>query len=229
MYTANKRQKKHKIFLRFMLIVVPIIILLGILVWYVFFRDNSQSASFSKAGAEVAVVKPVYKDFTNQFFKISMPSTWADKGRQNPYSNQVYYEFQNTQKDYDNRWLRVYVDVFPPDFAINRLMPITVVNNKIIPDVVSDTCDTFTGAPISGANRQQAAQTWAAKYKDINFICDMGNPRNYVGTASASQGYSTTLTNKDGSTHKYFFVYIDHNIHPEYSVFSDALKSFETQ
>jgi ABC-type cobalt transport system substrate-binding protein len=229
MYTANKRQKKHKIFLRFILIVVPIIILLGILVWYVFFRDNSNSASFSKAGAEVAVVKPVYKDFTNQFFKISMPSSWADLGRKNPYSNQVYYEFQNTQKDYDNRWLRVYVDVFPADFAINRLMPITVVNNKIIPDVVSDTCDTFTGAPISGNNRQQASETWAAKYKDINFICDMGNPRNYVGTASSAQGYATTLTNKDGSTHKYFFVYIDHNIHPEYSVFSDTLKSFETQ
>ncbi|MEI6237029.1 MAG: hypothetical protein WCP03_00305 [Candidatus Saccharibacteria bacterium] len=230
MYTANKRQKKHKIFLRFIIFVVPILVILGILVWYVFFRDNSNSASFSKAGAEVAIVKPVYKDFTNQFFKITLPNSWADLGRKNPYSDQVYYEFQNTQKGFDNRWLRVYVDIFPLDFALNRLMPITIANNKIIPDTVSEECTTFTGAPISGANRQQTVQTWSAKYNSIDFICDMANPRNYVGTASSTQGYATTLTNKDGSSiHKYFFVYIDHNIHPEYLTFSDALKSFETQ
>lgn len=137
--------------------------------------------------------------------------------------------FQNTQKDFDNRWIRVYVDIFPPNFALNRLMPITIVNNKIIPDSVSEECKSFTGAPISGANRQQTSQTWAAKYKNVDFVCDMATPRNYVGTASAGQGYGTTLTNKDGSSHKYFIVYIDHNIHPEYSTFSDALKSFETQ
>jgi hypothetical protein len=228
-YTANKRQKKHKIFLGFIFIIIPLIVLFTVLAWYVLFRDDSNSASFTKSGVEVAVVKPEYKDFINQFFKISLPGTWADLGRKNPYSNQVYYEFQNTQKDFDNRWLRVYIDVFPLDFPINRLMPITIVNNKIIPDTVSDECSTFTGAPISGSNKQLAAQTWSARYKNINFTCDMANLRNYVGTASITQGYATTLVNKDGSTHKYFFVYIDHNIHPEFSIFSDTLKSFETQ
>jgi len=230
MYTATKRQKKHKIFLRFVLIVLPIIVFLVVLVWYVFLRDNSSSANFARVGAEVAVVKPTTKDFTNQFFKVTLPSSWSDLGRKNPYSDQVYYEFQNTQKDYDNRWLRVYVDVFPKSFAINKLLPVTIANNKVIPDVISDECSTFTGAPLSnGQGQQQTAQTWAARYKNIDFVCDMANPRNYVGTASVEQGYATTLTSKNGAAHKYFFVYIDHNIHPDYQVFTDALKSFETQ
>jgi hypothetical protein len=227
MYSADKRQKRRGIFIKFIILMIPFFAVLALITWLVFYRDTSNSASFQKTGAEVAEVKLATKDFTNTYFKITLPTSWADNGRQNPYSNQVYYEFQNTLKNYNNRWIRIYVDVFPGDFAINRLMPVSVVNNRIVPGTLSDDCTTFTGAPLSESGRSTAV-TWEARWQNIKFICNVAAPANFTGTASLQEGYGITLTSKNGSSHKYFFVYIDHNAHPEYTTFSDALKSFET-
>lgn len=228
MYTSNKRQRKHRVFLKFILFVLPFIVLLGLLVWYVFFRPTSSSSNFSKTGAEIAVVKPEVKDYNTDLFKVTLPSSWEMLGKKNPYSDQVYYEFHSTQKDYDNRWLKVYVDIFPKDFAINRLLPVTMVSEHIVPGVLSDECNTFTGAPLPGALNKPTTQTWAAKWQGVDFICDMANPQNVVGTASSEEGYGISLASKSGTKHKYFFVYIDHNVRPDYSVLTDAIKSFET-
>lgn len=229
MYSANKRQRKHKVFMRFMLFVTPFILIIGLLIWFIFFRTVDSSASFSRSGAEVAVVKPATKDFTNDLFKISLPTTWESLGKKNPYSDEVFFEYQNQQKDYDNRWLRVYVDTFPKGYPLNRLMPISVIDNRVVPGVLSDECSTFTGAPLQGAGTQSASQTWTAKWQQIDFICDMSKTvGNKSGTASSDEGYGVTVAGSDGTKHKYFFVYIDHNIRPEYSIFTDSLKSFKT-
>jgi hypothetical protein len=228
MYTANHRLRKRKIFLKFFIFVVPFLAILAVIAWFVFFRNDSSSSNFSKAGAEIAYVAPVTKDFTNNYFKITLPSTWADLGRKNPFSNQVYYEFQNTEKNYDNRWLRVYVDVFPQDFAITRLLPIMVVNNRFVPDSNwSEECKTFTGAPLSGNG--QASGSWLAKWKGISFYCDMNTLLNYLGTASVDEGYGVSLVGNNGQHHKYFFVYIDHNVRPDYSILTNAVRSFEAK
>lgn len=227
MYTVNHRQRKHKVFLRFMVFVVPFLAALVVLIWFIFFKETGTSSNFSKAGTEVAVVKPDTKDFTNEYFKITLPSTWIDLGRKNPFSYAVYYEFQNSQKDYDNRWLRVYVDVIPDFQAINRLLPVSVVNNRLSPGVLSDECSSFTGAPLNNAGGQADSQTWRAKWQGVEFICDMANPHNYVGTASVDEGYKVSLTNSNGRQHEYFFLYIDHNVRQDYQLLSDAVKSFE--
>lgn len=227
MYTANKRQRRQIIFFRFVLYTVPFIVALAVLGWLVFLRGGGSSASFLKSGSEVATVKPQTIDFSNEFFKITLPSTWVFLGRQNPFSNQVYYEYANTQKNYDNRWLRVYVDVFPSDYAVTRLLPLTVSNNHLIPGDLSDDCNTFTGAP-SANSSQSVSVNWAAKWQNINFTCDMSNQQT-VGTASLDEGYGVTVVGKKGTAHKYFFVYIDHNIHPDYSLISDTVKSFEAE
>jgi hypothetical protein len=230
MYTVNHRQRQHKVFLRFLIFVVPFLLALAALVWFFFFRDQNSSANFTKAGSEVAVVKPATKDFTNDYFKVSLPTSWTDLGRKNPFTNQIYYEFQNTQKDYDNRWLRIYVDAIPTDLALNMLLPLSVVNNKLVPaGDISQECRSFTGAPLPGAQSQAAAQTWKAKWQGVDFVCDMTSILNYVGTADADEGYGITLVNKNNTHHKYFFLYIDHNIRPDPSILVDAVKSFEVQ
>ena len=122
MYTANHRQHRHKIFVRFFLFVFPFLIALGVLIWFLFFRNTSNSASFTQPGVKVAVVKPETRDFVNDYFKITLPSTWVELGRKNPHSYEVYYEFQNTQENYENRYLRVYLDVIPDFQAITRLI-----------------------------------------------------------------------------------------------------------
>lgn len=227
MYTVDKRQNKYKLILKFLLVLIPVIVITVIVIWLLFFRESvNSSASFTKDGAEIAVVKPATKDLTNEMFKISLPTTWEPNGKKNPYSNQVYYEFQNKLKDYDNRWLRVYVDIFPADFAINKLLPISVNENRITPGVLSDDCSTFTGAPLPGSGKP-AASTWSAKWQGVAFTCDMAVNQNYSGTASAEEGYGVTISGAKSGKHKYFFVYIDHNVRPDYNIFSDAVKSFQ--
>lgn len=226
MYTSYKRQKKHRVFLKFITIVTPILFLAGAIMWFLLVRNDSSSSSFSKVGAEIAYVKPATKVISTELFSVTLPTSWELLGKQNPYSNQVYYEFQNKQKNYDNRWLRIYVDIFPPDFAINRLLPITKINNKLTPGTLSEECSSFTGAPLPGSTNQSNYQTWAAKWQEIDFTCDMARSINYVGSASVDEGYGVTLLSSNGTTHKYFFVYIDHNVRPDYSLISDAVSSF---
>jgi len=228
MYTANKRQRKYRVFFRFVLFITPFILVILGFAWFVLLRDsNTVSSSFNREGAQVAVVKPVTKDYTNEYFKISLPASWKLLGLKHPMAQEVYYEFQDSNPETSNRLLRVYVDVFPSDFAINRVMPITIVDNKIVPGVISDDCTSFTGSP-TAIGGQSVANTWSAKWQDVSFVCDMKTKLNYTGTASAEEGISTTFVNKNGTKHKYFLLYIDQNVRPDYSIFTDALKSFET-
>lgn len=229
MYTANKRQRKHRTLFKYVLFVTPFILIAAGVVWFAFFRtDDSTSTNFSKGGSQVAVVKPAVQEFTTDLFKLSLPSGWAELGKKNPTSDEVYYEYQSKIKDYDNRLLRVYVDVMPKQYPLNRLLPITVVDNRISPGVLSDDCKSFTGAPLTGTGVAQQTATWTAKWQGVDFICDLARPQNYAGTASQDEGNAVTLVSKNGAKHKYFFVYIDHNVRPDYQIFTDALKSFET-
>jgi hypothetical protein len=228
MYSANKRQRRHKVFMRFMLFVTPFFVVIGLLVWFILFRSVDTTTNFARSGAQVATVKPATKELTTDLFKISLPTTWESLGKKNPFSDEVFYEFQSTQKDYDNRWLRVYVDTFPKDYPLNRLMPISIVENRIVPGALSDECSSFTGAPLDARTGQTGGQNWTAKWQGIDFICDMTKASNKSGTASAEEGYGVKLRSGDGVPRKYFFVYIDQNIRPDYQIFTDALKSFKT-
>jgi hypothetical protein len=229
MYTANKRQRKYKTLLRFSLFAIPLIIGIGVAVWFVFFRNpDDSSTNFARSGAEVAVVKPAQQDFTNELFKVTLPVGWASDGLKNPIAPEVFYEYQSKVKDYENRYMRIYVDSIPKDYALNRLMPITVVDNRMIPGVLSDDCTTFTGAPLSGTGAARQSNVWTAKWQGVDFVCDMARPQNYSGTASADEGYAVTLVSKNGTKHKYFLVYIDQNIRPDYSILTEAIKSLQT-
>jgi hypothetical protein len=226
MYTVNKTRSRKKLLLEFIITIAVLFALLAVALWFFVFREKGESsASFSRTGGTVAVVAPATKDFTVDEFTISLPDGWELNGKKNPYYNQVFYEFQSKVKDYENRWLNVYVDVIPQDYAINKLLPISVINNKITPGTVSDDCKSFTGAPKPGSG-QTTSQTWKATWEDVTFICNMTGQQNQVGTASAADGYNVPITGPLKGTHTYFFVYIDHNVRPDTSILSDAVKSF---
>lgn len=230
MYTANKKRRNYKLFWKFTLFVLVILALVTGIVWFTFFRNSDeQSTNFAKAGSEIASVQVSTKEFTNELFKLKLPNGWEAQGLKNPVSDEKYYSFQNMVKGYDNRWLRVYVDVIPANYPINKLMPISIVNNRVVPGILSDDCKTFTGAPLDKTVLQTTA-VWTAKWQGISFVCDMTKPQNLIGTASAEEGAANTILSSDGtSKHKYFFVYIDHNVAPDYKIFTEALKSFETK
>lgn len=228
MYSVNKRQKQQLIFFKFLLFVIPCLMILGLIIWLVFFKETYNSANFQQTGVKVAGIKPKTKDFVNELYKISLPTSWTYNGLKNPFSDQLYDEYQNMAKDYENRWIRIYIDVFPADFAIDRLLPVSVSDNAIIPGSVSNDCKTFEGAPFSPRGSNIGADTWEANWQNVSFICNIATSLNYIGATSKEEGYGITLLSQNGQSHEYFFLYIDHNAHPEYTTFTDALKSFET-
>ena len=234
MYTAYRSQIKRRVFVRFALYSLPFLAILGFIIWLIFLKQQpTTTTNFAKEGAQVAVVKPEKVVFDDSgLFKITLPSSWGKNGRKNPFTNQVYYEYQSRAKNYDNRWLRIYVDVYPTNFAVSRVLPVSIKQNRVViesPESVSDECWTFTGAPLANnGDDSGAGQTWAAKWKNINFTCDMNKNRNYVGAVSESEGYGLTMVSANGDKHKYFFVYIDNNVRPDFEIFTDSITTFET-
>ncbi|MFO0882154.1 MAG: hypothetical protein U0491_01775 [Candidatus Saccharimonadales bacterium] len=213
-----------------MLFTLPFLAGFLFVIWFVFLRNSNDSSTtnFSKAGGQVAVVTPQQKTFTTEYFSISLPSGWEFLGKKNPTSEEVYFEYQSKIKDYDNRLVRVYVDVYPKEYALNRLLPVTVVDNRLVPGTLSDDCKSFTGAPLGGTGASRSANTWAAKWQGVDFTCDMVRQQNYSGTASQEEGNQVTLVSSTGQKHKFFIVYIDQNVRPDYQIFSEAVKSFQT-
>ena len=226
MYRSNQRYHKHRILLRFSLVSFAVLLIIVVTIWWFFLRGNdSTSANFEKVG-NITISRPDTKEFTTPFFKISLPNSWTEKGKQNPVSYEEYYLYQNGTKDYENRWFRVYVDVFPRDMPLNRLMPLTLLNGKLSPGVLSDDCTAFTDAPVAGANGQKPNAV-AAKWQGVNFMCNFAVSQNITGTASAEEGYGVTMSGPKSGTHKYFFTYTDFNVRPDLQFLSEAIKSFQ--
>ena len=105
-------------------------------------------------------------------------------GLKNPAANQVYYDFQNSKRNNMGGELEVYVDIYPSDLAFSKLLPVTVTNNKINTQPLSDSCSSFHGAPTQHPSYNSNAYIdWVAEWQGIKFTCDMSSSHT-AGTAS---------------------------------------------
>lgn len=157
------------------------------------------------------------------YFSMSLPNGWKETERVSN-NRERSITWQSKIKKEDNRWLKLYVDLIPPDVAINRLLPLDVAGASVNYRQLSDNCKNFTTA------NKDTKVPQKSKWQNVEFICDL--PRfvqNKVGTGTAGALNSTTITGADKGKHKYFFVYTDHNIHPDYQLFYDMLKSFKAK
>lgn len=167
------------------------------------------------------------KVFEQDGFSIKLPPDWVSEGHNSePYN---IYAFQATKKNADQRRLEVFVDRFDTEKAVNRLLPVSVDNNKlIVTGSVSENCVAFTGTQ---PNTPNPSVSWLpAKWQGVDFRCDMANrSRNLVGAGMAGGKVGIPLTGARTGTHTFFFVYIDHGINPNYQIFEDALASLEVK
>lgn len=113
MYSANKKKRRYRLFAGFVLITIPFFLVLIGLIWFVFFRNTGEeSANFSRAGSNIAEVKVSQTILKTDLFTVSLPTGWVLEGLKNPVSDEKYYSFKSTIAGFDNRWMRIYVDVF---------------------------------------------------------------------------------------------------------------------
>ncbi len=158
-------------------------------------------------------------------FSIELPKGWQFTTKQ----QDVYtiYRFRSTLSgDAGNRFIDIYEDSTLPNFAVNRMVPVTAnEQGGLTTDVslVSDNCSAYTTGTLSGPTVGKMA-----KWQGVEFLCDMGNTlRNVVGTGSKEGLNTVTVKTPTSRPHTYFMTYTDNNINPEFTIFTKALNSFK--
>ena len=225
MYKINKRRRNNYKIIIILFVFIPLVALLAGGVWFLVLKSNKTTTSnFSQANGEVATLAEATRPFSTESFSISLLSTWVFIGKMNPTVDQTDYEYQDKNPKESNRLLEIYVDNYPPNFSVNRILPVQIENNKLLPsDNVSEDCSSFGGIP----PKATAMGLWLAKWQGISFNCSVNQPRNYVASATIADGIGIPLQGAKSGKHSYLFVYIDQNAAPNYTLFGPILKSFQ--
>jgi len=222
---ARRKAKKHI----WLSILVVILLLLGS-AGFVVYRIVQDTAE-----TEITLPGPITREYAppdnadkvldQDVFTIKLPEDWRLKDHTDT-GNLNKYHFQATAKGKDNRTLEVYVDRVPIHKAFNRLLPVIIADNRVtVISSVSDNCTAFTGE--QGANKpSDGPSEMDAKWQNISFTCDMANYiRNVVGVGTAENGHNLKLNGPKTGEHIFYFVYIDHNINPDYQILERAVES----
>jgi hypothetical protein len=218
MYRAGYRRHKPHVLL-FLGVVAGICVVIAVAAWIM---RGGQSVQNAPAVTHTVSVGGPTKTFDENLFSFDLPSDWQMSAK-----DTGQYTLHSTKKYEDNRTLNIYVDKIPADFAIDRLLPVQTNDGEITPATVSDDCRNFTGVANNTEPTQSLPDT-PAKWQGIDFICDLSHyNRNAVGTGMLGSGINVvSLSTPANGKHQFFFVYIDHNITPNYNIFYDMLSSF---
>lgn len=161
-------------------------------------------------------------------FSMELPSDWKQIASKNATSEHSI-TWQAGKKGQDNRYMTLYIDIIPTTRSINRLVPVLAQGSTLSVGDVSENCATFTKGGTLDAGQATQLSDAPAKYKTVDFLCDLSRINdNEVGSGSTEGINTVTIKGQDGA-HKYFFLYTEHNIQPDYSIFYNALKSFRAK
>jgi hypothetical protein len=175
--------------------------------------------SFDENANKLIIDEPTYT--------MELPSDWKQIDKQTANAEHSI-TWRATKANQDNRYLKLYVDSIPSK-SVNKLLPLTSQGARISFGDLSDNCATFTKTNAQDTDRTQAGEV-SAKWEKIDFICDLPRPTdNEVGTGSLEGLNTITVSGSKAGAHKYFFVYTDRNIQPDYSIFYNALTSFKAK
>ncbi len=208
------------------------VIIVGLIACLLFIdirRNKSQPASSQSTIQQIAGESSQFTTIEHPFFSFQLPSDWKETGRKNvPTENSI--SWQSTKKNEENRYLTLYIDNIPANKPINRLLPVASEGSTLVVGDVSDKCETFTVGGTQNAQEAQKLKPTPAKLREVNFICNLpGIVDNEVGSGSPEGINVVSLTTPASGTHKYFFVYTDRNVQPNYGIFVNALESFKAK
>jgi hypothetical protein len=190
---------------------------------------NNNSPLITKVGNDGQISLTIKEPL----FTMQLPGQWKETSRDsNPRYQTIQWNY-NT-KDAANRWVRIYIDSIPADFAINYLLPVKPNDKGISVGQISDNCVTFTQGATVGTNRDVSTpisrEALPARWQGTSFMCDNSHvSHQVVGTGSDEGNNMVSITGSEHGKHKYFFVYEDDNYHPDYSIFMNILESFRAK
>lgn len=215
------------------LLIFGIVLLLCGAIVYAIWNDISSNADTSEEGATRVVGQVTGSNTGNglrvsePFFTMQLPSDWKETERKNNTQEQSI-TWHSTKKGYEARWIKLYIDKIPTTKAVNRLLPVTVTNSTLTTGDVSENCSTFTQGGTLDAQKAVKLQPMPAKWQGIDFICNLPEVvENEVGVAATGGINQIEITGPNKGTHKYFFVYTEHNIQQDYAIAKDIIETFK--
>ena len=208
---------------------VVLLILAGLLIGLDIYRGRSQQQSGAPKISQLVVDGGPKIKIDEPSFSLQLPADWKEIGRVNS-RTEYGITWQATKPKEDNRYMTIYLDKIPRTLAFNRLLPIEAVGSGLRHGSVSDNCAAYTEGGAIDANSALKAKDTLAKWEEVTFWCDL--PKvfdNVVGTSSLEGINIVEVTGEKAGKHSYFFIYTDHNIHPNYDIFTDTIKSFKAK
>lgn len=186
--------------------------------------SQARTSTFKPAGSNDTKV-------TEPDFSFTLPGPWKLSAQD---WDARYHSYQWTSSDKRNngRLFRVYENTIPADQAVNYLLPVTVENNAMVFGTVSGNCVDFT----EGATPQSQRPTdipldkaaLPSRWGSVDFLCDNGYVANQVVGAASSEAINTiTLSGSKSGKRKFFFMYQDNNITPDFGQFQTILSTFK--
>lgn len=156
-------------------------------------------------------------------FSIQIPASWQPVPR--PPASYNSYTWETSDSGTDDQQITVYEDNYPDHFAVNRALIVEgEVDHLKLDDPASDHCQNFTRT----GTGDYGQIGFLAKWLGVTFLCDSNNPvRDVIGTSSTDGVNTVVLRTSQGVSHKFFFTYTDAQLQPDYSVFYNALQSFQ--
>jgi hypothetical protein len=211
-------------------VLVVCIIIAAIIVGF----HKSKPKSNVVSGGTILVPQATATESTNTFnettYTIKLPSDW--KVVPNPATTAAAnsVSWQATIKGGDNRYLEIYVDTIPATIPVNRELPLMAHGNQLTYGELSDNCSNFTAGGTTNVAQAEQLKPATSIWQGVTFICDL--PRvidNQVGTGSSEGVNTVSVTGTQKGTHQYFFLYTDRNVEPDYTIFYDAISSFQAK
>lgn len=186
-------------------------------------QSNTEISGSPAKVTSVAFEQPKAQKVDTPLFSMNIPGNWKPRTNANDVPVATY-SWQGASGEDRSRWISVYVDMDLKTFAVNRALHVEANGAYMnVISTVSDNCTSYTGA----ATNQGSTP---AKWENIDFQCDSGNyERDVVGTVSTNGMNNVTITGTTKGPHHYFFTYTDNSSQPDYTVFSEALKSFKAK
>lgn len=156
-------------------------------------------------------------------FTIKIPKNWKQMPR--PAGQYKTFIWQTSESGTNGQVLTVYEDTIPASFAVNRVLILT--GGGAQPSQTSSASDNCSKYTRDAATKGKPGE--AARWQDVDFICDQSNKqRDTIGTSSTDGINTVILKGTLSGAHKYFFTYSSYNAaNPDYTPFYTALNSFQ--
>jgi hypothetical protein len=222
MYRVDSREesKRRRIIIWCLIFIVIVALIIFGILWV---RNKLKPKVVLKQGH--AVISSVSESSVNKLynetdFSISIPSTW----KMIPRPIGPYQSF--TWEASDGEEIVIFEDTIPENLAVNRALIVTPETDHLnIDGTASDNCANFT----EGNSHAPGQVGVIAEWDGVNFLCDKSNTeRDVLGTSSVDGINTVVLKSPSTDTsHKFFFTYTDYSLSPDYTVFYNALNSFQ--